>query len=194
MITNLARGVQSFTSNAFLVTGERPVLIDTGSNFDVVAAVREHVDDLEAVVLTHTHPDHIGNLEAVTTEFDLEPWCYDPSVDAVSSGHKIADGDTLVLGDDEYTAVHTPGHKDDHLCFYSREADVLIAGDLVFQNGSFGRTDLAEGDRATLIESIDRILEVVDEDLEAMHTGHGPSVTETPYEHIELASQMARRA
>ncbi|OVE84121.1 MBL fold metallo-hydrolase [Natronolimnobius baerhuensis] len=194
MITNLARGVQTFTSNAFLVEGDRPVLIDTGSNFDVVAAVREHVDDLEAVVLTHTHHDHIGNLEAVTDEFGIETWGYDTELDDVSVDHEIADEATVQLGDHEYTALYTPGHKDDHLCFHSSEAGVLFAGDLVFQNGSFGRTDLPEGDRATLIESIDRVLSVVEDDLEAMHTGHGPSVTRNPYRDIELASQLARQA
>ena len=41
---------------------------------------------------------------------------------------------------------------------------MLFAGDLVFANGSFGRTDLAEGDRETLIESIEYVREVVDEE------------------------------
>ncbi len=191
MITNLATGVQAFTSNVFLVDGDRPVIVDTGANFDVVDAVRSHVDDLDAIILTHTHRDHVGNLEAVKDAFGVDAWGYDTAIDGVD--HAIADEETVRLGDHEYVALHTPGHKNDHLCFYSADADVLFAGDLVFQNGSFGRTDLAEGDRDTLIESIDRVLERIDPDLEAMHTGHGPSVTNDPYDHVELSAQMARQ-
>ena len=191
MITNLAQGVQAFTSNVFLVDGERTVLIDAGANFDVVGAIRERVDDIDALVLTHTHRDHVGNLEAVTDAFDVDAWGYDASIDGVD--REIDDEETVQLGDHEYVALHTPGHKNDHLCFYSADAGVLFAGDLIFQNGSFGRTDLEEGDRETLVESIDRVLERIDEDLAEMHTGHGPSVTTDPYDHVELSARMARQ-
>ncbi|WP_440764424.1 MBL fold metallo-hydrolase [Natronorubrum sp. DTA7] len=192
MIANLAQGVQVFTSNVYLVDGERTVLVDPGANFDIVSAVRERVDDLDAVVLTHTHRDHVGNLEAVKDAFGVDAWGYDTSIDGVD--HAIEDEETVQLGDDEYVALHTPGHKNDHLCFYAAGAGILFAGDLVFQNGSFGRTDLEEGDRKLLIESIDRLLERIDEDLEEMHTGHGPSVTNNPYDHVELSARMARQA
>ncbi|MFC6718888.1 MBL fold metallo-hydrolase [Natrialbaceae archaeon GCM10025810] len=191
MIANLAQGVQAFTSNAYLVPGDRTVLVDPGANFDVVERIDDRVDDLDAVVVTHTHRDHVGNLEAVKSAFDVDAWGFDPSVDGID--HQIEDEETVVLGDDEYVALHTPGHKDDHLCFYAEGPGICFAGDLVFQNGSFGRTDLPEGDRETLIRSIDRLLEWIDEGLREMHTGHGPSVTNRPYDHVELAAQMARQ-
>ncbi|USZ68551.1 MBL fold metallo-hydrolase [Halorussus salilacus] len=190
MITNVARGVQAFTSNAFLVEGDRTVLVDTGANFDAEPRIRERDADLDAVILTHTHPDHVGNLEAVKEAFGVEAWGFDTGQPGVD--HAIADGETVRIGGDSYTALHTPGHKDDHLCFHSSGAGVLFAGDLVFQNGSFGRTDLEEGDRGKLIESIDRVRERVDEHLAEMHTGHGPSVTTNPYHDIELAGRAAR--
>lgn len=190
MIRNLAAGVQAFTSNAFLLTGERTVLVDAGANFDIASAINEHAADLDALVLTHTHPDHVENASQVRETFDIEVRGYDtehPEVD-----HAIGDGESVRLGDHEYVAFHTPGHKDDHLCFYSADAEILFAGDLIFQNGGFGRTDLSEGDRETLIGSIERVAKAVSPELAALHCGHGPSVEGDAYGHIELARQAAR--
>lgn len=190
MIQNLSQGERVFTSNVFIVPGERTVLVDPGSEFDVCAKIREHVDNLDAVVLTHTHSDHVGNTEDVVTEFGVDVWGFDPGHDLVD--HSIADEETVQLGDHEYVALHTPGHIDDHLCFHAADPGILFAGDLVFANGSFGRTDLPGGDRATLVESIERVRDRTGEDLREMHTGHGPSITNEPYRHIELAVQAAR--
>jgi glyoxylase-like metal-dependent hydrolase (beta-lactamase superfamily II) len=195
-IWNIAHGEQVFTSNAFLVVADtdegRTVLIDPGNQFDAVSKLREKLGDgtLDAVVLTHTHADHVGNVENVTEAFDCEVWGFDPDHELVD--HAIADGEHVRLGDHEFLAVHTPGHKDDHLCFYSEEASVLLAGDLVFANGSFGRTDLEEGDRETLVESIDRLLDLLSPELAEIHTGHGPSITTNPRHNVETASRAAR--
>ncbi len=189
MIRNLAQGQRTMTSNVFLVEGERTVLVDVGTDFDVVSETRTHVDDIDAVVLTHTHYDHVGNLDTVKEAFGVDVWGYDTNQDGID--HAIADGESVQLGDHEYQAVHTPGHKDDHLCFYAAQPGILFAGDLIFANGGFGRTDLAEGDRKTLVSSIQRLLELVD-NVDAMHCGHGPSVTTNPQHDIEIALQAAQ--
>ncbi|MFB6298172.1 MAG: MBL fold metallo-hydrolase [Salinirussus sp.] len=189
MIDNLAAGVRGFTSNVFLVTGERTVLVDAGNGFDVPGAVRDRADGLDAVVLTHTHPDHVGALDDVVAAFDVDVWGFDPGVEAVD--HGLADGESIPLGDHAYRVIHTPGHKDDHVCLYADGPGVLFAGDLVFANGGFGRTDLDEGDRDRLIDSIQRVLDAVD-DLAVLHAGHGPSVTSEPVREIELALRAAR--
>ena len=190
MIRNIAQGVQAFTSNAFLVTGDRTVLVDTGANFDAVSRLRDDVDHLDAVVLTHTHPDHVGNVDAICEAFDVEVWGFDPDNPVVD--HAIADEEEIQIGNRTFRALHTPGHKNDHLCFLSTDGEILFAGDLVFQNGGFGRTDLEEGNRDLLVQSIDRLLTAVDETLQELHVGHGPSVVNTPYRDIELAGQAAR--
>jgi glyoxylase-like metal-dependent hydrolase (beta-lactamase superfamily II) len=190
MIANLAAGVQAFTSNAFLVTGETTALVDSGANFDVVARIREQVDALDRVYLTHTHPDHVDNVPDVKTAFDVETWGYDPDHDLVDNA--VADGDLVQIGDHEYEALYTPGHKSDHLCFHSAVAGVCFAGDLVFANGGVGRTDLPGGDFEALVASVDRLRAAVGDDLAALHVGHGPSATDNPVNDIEMAARSVR--
>jgi glyoxylase-like metal-dependent hydrolase (beta-lactamase superfamily II) len=199
MIHNIASGVDAFTSNAFLVSPEargehgadgRTVLVDAGANFDAVAHLEGDVDHLDAVVVTHTHPDHVGNVDAIRKRFDVETWGFDSSHDAVDN--RVRDGDVVRIGTDDYHALHTPGHAVDHLCFLAPDAGVLFVGDLVFAEGGFGRTDLPGSDRSTLVESLERLVDAVGSELEVMHTGHGPSVVDDPVQHIERALQAAR--
>ncbi|WP_416841187.1 MBL fold metallo-hydrolase [Haloferax sp. DFSO52] len=189
MIHNLAQGIRAFTCNVFLVEGDTTALVDAGANFDIVPKIREVTDHLDAVYLTHTHPDHIGNVDALRDAFDVETWGYDAGNLAVDN--RLEDGERIQIGDDVYEAIHTPGHKDDHLCFFSRGSGVCFAGDLVFANGGFGRTDLPEGDREVLIESIDRLRQATGDEVTEIHTGHGPSIVTRPQDDLELAAQAA---
>ena len=204
VIRNIAQDAQGMTSNAFLVTGRpgsrasaaddgdagRRVLVDCGANYDAVAAVREQVDDLDAVALTHTHPDHVGTLPALREAFDVETQGYDASHDTVDE--QLGDRETVQMGTATFETLHTPGHKNDHLCLFDRDSGTLFAGDLVFADGAFGRTDLEQGDRETLIDSIDRLREWVAGDLDAIHTGHGRSIETTPEESLELSARAAQ--
>ena len=189
-VRNVAQGVRSFTSNAFLVDGDRTVLVDAGSGFDAVERIEAATGALDAIVLTHTHPDHVGNVEDLVGAFDVDVWGFDTDHELVDRA--IGDGDTVRLGDGEYIVLHTPGHKNDHVCLYSEGDGALFAGDLVFANGGFGRTDLPEGNRAELIESVEYLRSSVDETLSTMYVGHGPTVDANPTHHIELALRAAK--
>ncbi|WP_248516356.1 MBL fold metallo-hydrolase [Salinarchaeum laminariae] len=190
MIVNVAAEIEAFTSNVFLVEGERRVLVDAGAGFDVVSRLEDRGGDLDAIVLTHAHPDHVGNVESLRSAYDAPMYGFDADHEAID--HELADGDVVQLGDHEYEVLFTPGHAPDHCCLYADTTGVLFAGDLVFQNGGYGRTDLPGADRETLLASIQRVLDVIDEDLRELHTGHGPSVTEDAFHHVELAARSAR--
>jgi len=189
MIANLSRGVAGFTSNVFLCTGDRTVLVDTGSNYDVVTAVREHVGTLDAVVLTHAHPDHVANVQALREAFDVETWGFDDGSEHVD--HAVGDGERVRIGDHAYEALHTPGHAVDHLVFCAADAGTAFVGDLVFANGAFGRTDFDGGDHRLLVESIERVLDVLDERYDVLYPGHGPDMTE-PIADVETSLRAAR--
>lgn len=190
MIRNLAANVEAFSSNVFLVEGDRPALVDAGADFDAVSAIRDHVDDLAVLVITHTHPDHVGNVDDIRDAFEVASWGFDSSNPAVNN--TLEDGDVLQLGHHEYEALHTPGHAPDHLCLYAADGGILFSGDLIFSNGGFGRVDLAGSDADDLVASIDRVTERVGSSLNELHAGHGPSVTSDALHHVEMAKRATR--
>ena len=167
-------GADVFTCNAYLVDGETPTLVDAGTMPGVVDVIADHVNDLDRVVLTHQHGDHVGELDAVLDRFDADLYTY---AEHPRRTAEIGDGDTITIGDDEFEAIYTPGHASDHLSFVSDDAlfsgDVVVYNDGAFDDGSFGRTDRRGQSRERLIESLERILDRLPDSVSAMYAGHG---------------------
>ncbi len=193
-VVNVTADAETFTCNAYLVLGDRPILVDAGTMNGVVDIVRDHTDTLETVVLTHQHGDHVGELDAVLDEFGAGLAAYDPHP---RRDHTLADGDTIEIGDEEFEAIHTPGHADDHLAFVSDSTifsgDVVVHDDGAFDYGSFGRTDMAGQSREELIESIRETLERMPDSVEHMYAGHGEEFHGDVSDVIETALERAEK-
>lgn len=163
-----------FTCNAYLITGERTVLVDVGTLPGIVDAVRDRAGTVDAVVLTHQHGDHVARLDAVLDAFD--PDCYAFAGHARRT-HELADGDTVLLGDDEFAVAHTPGHADDHVALLGEttvfSGDVLVPNDEAFDDGSFGSTGGPGPARERLIESLRRLRDRLPATVEHLYAGHG---------------------
>jgi len=151
---------EEFTCNAYLVSGEAPTLVDAGTMpgvDDVIADALDEagVDGLDRVVLTHQHHDHVGQLDAVLDRFDATLYANaaHPRRDVA-----IGDGDEILVGDEPCEVVETPGHAADHISLVGDDrvysGDVVVYNDGAFDDGSFGRTDMAGQSREVLIESL----------------------------------------
>ncbi|EMA42758.1 MBL fold metallo-hydrolase [Halococcus saccharolyticus] len=190
----VTEGAETFTCNAYLVDGERTVLVDAGAMDGVEDVIAEHVDALDAVALTHQHGDHVGALDTVLDAFDPELWAYG---DHPRRTDALGDGDWVGIGDEEFEVVYTPGHADDHVAFVSESTifsgDVVVHDDGAFEDGSFGRTDMAGQSREELIESIERILDRLPEGVEGMYAGHGGTFHGDVRAVIERALERAER-
>ena len=192
-VHNVTAEAETFTCNAYLATGKQTTLVDAGAMRGVVDVIREHAGELDAVVLTHQHGDHVQRLDAVLDAFDATLYAYGshPRRD-----HALADGDTLTIGDEECAVVYTPGHADDHVSLVSDAAlfsgDVVVYNDGAFDDGSFGRTDMAGQSRERLIESLQDLLPHLD-GVEAMYAGHGDPFTGDVTEVVERALERAQR-
>ncbi|MFD1585975.1 MBL fold metallo-hydrolase [Halorientalis brevis] len=193
-VHNVTADAESFTCNAYLALGERPVLVDAGAMDGVVDVVREHTDDLDAVVLTHQHGDHVAQLDAVLDAFDADLYAYD---DHTRRTHELDDGDTVTIGDEDCEVVYTPGHADDHVSFVGDASlfsgDVVVHDDGAFDYGSFGRTDMAGQSRERLIESIRTLLDRMPEGVEHMYSGHGSVFHGDVRDVVETALERAEK-
>jgi hydroxyacylglutathione hydrolase len=193
-IHHVTEDAETFTCNAFLVEGERTTLVDAGSWDGVVDAIRTHTDELDAIVVTHQHGDHVSQLEAVRDAFDPEVYAYDHHPTRTES---IEDGDTVQIGDETFDVVYTPGHADDHVSFVSEttlfSGDVVVHDDGAFDYGSFGRTDMAGQSRERLIESIEDLLERIPDGVEHMYSGHGSVFHGDVRDVVEMALERAEK-
>lgn len=172
-------------TNTYLVgSGRRPLLLDTGAGVavypDLLAeglAELSHSRELDKIVATHGHPDHIGGVRQVREKFgELEvlkkPW---PERDAAAGATPITaiESDALIFAEGAtLRAVFTPGHAPDHLCYYLLEERALFTGDVVLGAGTAVIPDEG-GDLALYMDSLRRLLEL---DLDTIYPAHGPVI------------------
>lgn len=173
-VHHVTADAETFTCNAYLIEGEVTALVDAGAMDGVVDVIREHVDDVDALFLTHQHGDHVAKLDEVVEAFSPAVYAY---ADHDYRTHELEDGEMVTIGDELFETIYTPGHADDHVSFVSETSifsgDVVVHDDGAFDYGSFGRTDRPDQSREDLIESIQRILERLPEGVEHMYAGHG---------------------
>jgi hydroxyacylglutathione hydrolase len=175
--------------NCYLVRREgsdRALLIDPGDEARKLQGAMEQLGvEPEAILLTHTHFDHIGAVAPLARATGAPVYCpreelpvlADPSaffgamfgpVEGWEAEHAIDGGQRLALAGFDVDVVATPGHSPGHVTFVLDGA--LFSGDVLFQ-GSIGRTDLPGADHETLMESIAGLLERFDDDTK-VHPGH----------------------
>ena len=149
----------------FLLNGRVPTLIDAGTgdarHLDGVAAALNGAR-LAQVLVTHAHGDHASGWQAVLDRFPgvrfrKMPW---PGRDAKwpADWDPIVDGELVEAGDQLLTAVHTPGHAPDHLCFLNRESRWLYCGDLAQSGTTIWIPHELRGDLADYLASLERVI------------------------------------
>jgi len=193
-VHNVTADAETFTANVYLATGDRPTLVDAGAMDGIVDVIQEYTDELDAVVLTHQHGDHVAELDAVLSAFDAELYAY---ADHPRRTGGLDDGDTIPIGDGTFEVVYTPGHADDHVSLVSESTlfsgDTVVHDDGAFEGGSFGRTDNPGQSRERLIESIRELLDRMPESVEHMYSGHGGVFHGDVRKIVETALERAER-
>jgi glyoxylase-like metal-dependent hydrolase (beta-lactamase superfamily II) len=174
--------VRAFTvgavqENCYIVRADssatRAVIVDPGDEAErLLAAAKDLGVDIEAILLTHTHFDHIGAVAPIARDTGAPVYC--PQIErpvladvmrwtppgfgpfeSYEADHTLAGGERLSLAGLDFDVIFTPGHSPGHLTYAVPGA--LLSGDVLFQ-GSVGRVDLPGGDWGTLERSIEGLL------------------------------------
>ncbi len=184
--------------NCFIVRqprSDRAVIIDPGEEADrLIEAVEAlKISTVEAIILTHTHFDHIGAVAPVARAtgapvycpaleravlaniMDYVPWPGFGPFESYDADHLVEGGETLDLAGLRFDVLFTPGHSPGHVTYSIRDESALFSGDVLFQ-GSVGRVDLPGGDWGTLLSSIESLMNAFDPET-TVHPGHGPLTT-----------------
>lgn len=209
MIEQLARGVRRLIApnpgmmtgpgtNTYLVGEKAIAVIDPGPH------IASHIDAIQSlaaapirwILVTHTHRDHspaarqlaketgaalLGQLAPVGRHQDQ----------TFKPDRILAEGDSLQTDEYELTAVHTPGHASNHLCYLHGEHRFLFTGDHVI-NGSTVVIDPPDGNMRHYIDSLRRLKSV---DIVSIAPGHGDLLAE-PYKVIDwiIAHRLERES
>ncbi len=165
-------------ANCYIVhdDGHKGFIVDPGDRSEkLISIIRDEEIDLEYIILTHGHGDHIGGVESILEAFpaakivahtDEKELLNDPSLNlsrevcgkAISfdAGLYVRDGERLKIGEIDLEFIHTPGHTKGGMCILMdipEGGKALFSGDTLFMQ-SIGRTDFPGGDYSTLIKSI----------------------------------------
>jgi glyoxylase-like metal-dependent hydrolase (beta-lactamase superfamily II) len=187
-------------TNTYLVgTGRARILLDPGQGadgyLDVLerAMARARCDEIQEIVLTHGHVDHIGGVAQVLERFgplrvSKLPW---PALDRACPAPLTAIGDGSRMRTEGATlrAVHAPGHAPDHLCFVLEEERALFSGDNVLGVGTTVIPD-GTGDLLDYLASLERLLA---ERPGRIYPAHGPLIEDGPARLREYIAHRGER-
>jgi hydroxyacylglutathione hydrolase len=178
--------------NAYLVRREgsdRAVLVDPGEEADrLLAEIADAGVTLDAILITHTHFDHVGAVAPVAAATGAPVYCPEIEVpvladimrfvpyagfgpyESYDADETVAGGERLSLAGLDIDVIFTPGHSPGHVTYAIADEAALFSGDVLFE-GSVGRVDLPGGDWPTLAASIQTLLDAYPDDTR-VHPGH----------------------
>jgi hydroxyacylglutathione hydrolase len=184
--------VGPIAENAFLVRpagGDKLVVVDPGEEPErLLAAIEAMGAEVDAILLTHTHFDHVGAVaplaratgapvyvpeleKAVLADImSFVPFEGFGPYESWDAEETVAGGEALELAGLTLDVIFTPGHSPGHVTYSVRGEDAIFSGDVLFQ-GSVGRVDLPGGDWPTLAGSIATLLDF-HADTTVVHPGH----------------------
>ncbi|MGO1469536.1 MAG: MBL fold metallo-hydrolase [Tissierella sp.] len=184
-----------YAANCYIIVDEdtkKSIIVDPGGNADdLLKFIKQNNLEMEYIVLTHGHADHIGAVIELKNDLNIPIMAHSDELELLNNSDQnlssqmsikpleikpsilVNDGDKFNFGNIDVEIIHTPGHTEGGISL--KVGNNLFAGDTLFK-GSVGRSDLHGGNSSVLINSIREKLLVLNEDT-IVWPGHGDSTT-----------------
>lgn len=189
------------SSNCYIVSdgnGKTAVFDVCERGEEIYGYIKEQQLDIECVIITHGHFDHIYGLtdfiraaeddgksipiyihsgDAVmmkSREKNLSAPLFRTPYEYTGTLNEVTDGDVITVGEMNFRVLSCPGHTDGSACYVNDEEKTIFSGDVLFE-GSIGRTDFPGGDMTKMRASLKKLMEF--DDSYRVYSGHGGSTT-----------------
>lgn len=193
-VEKLVVGLIEENTYAVINRANKALIIDPGAEADkIIAWIQDNQWEVEAILLTHCHYDHIGALDKLRAQYGIKAYVHpieasfigDPSKNlSLFASQPLVQQDAEFewqsmgeqqVGSFTFSIAHTPGHSPGHVIYVFRDDQFVIAGDTVFK-GTIGRTDIPAADSATLLENIEKEIAHLNP-VFRIYPGHGDETT-----------------
>ena len=185
-----------FATNAYLLISDQDkqaAAIDPapGSAPAIISYIESHSLELNAILLTHTHWDHIADVKALKERYPIPVYVHVEdrlnlekpgsdrlpllfSIPGVVPEFELKEGDMIQIGNYSLRVIHTPGHSPGSVCFYDAKAAILISGDTLFQ-GTIGNLSFPTSNADQMWLSLDKLAKLPP--ATQVYPGHGETTT-----------------
>lgn len=180
-----------YQANCYVIWDEetkKSAIIDPGGDFESLDTfIKNNYLNVEAIILTHGHADHIGAVIDAKEHYNAKVFIHKEDYEMLrdkninhsdkmgyriielEADKKLEENDEIKIGSTILSIIHTPGHTRGSICI--RTENVLFSGDTLFA-GSIGRTDLEGGSFEDIIKSIKEKIITLPDDTQ-IYPGHG---------------------